>query len=482
MADSEPFPVLNTSADQFSSAADQNNAARRRRKSSGLGQEIRAGDTGAPSLGTGLARIQDQDAASTPPSSSHSSASPSANGRLGAAHDKEKRFSKRRKARSLLRRCVRYAVKHTWALPLALLLVFLALYAVNPTESNPVHHFIFLSYKLPLEAGADPDTPPQYGKGLWDFAFVSFYIVVLSFTRELIMQEMLRPLAIYCGLKSRGKQARFMEQMYTAIYFSVLGPAGMYVMSRTPVWYFNTRGMYENFPHMTHEAYFKFYYLFQAAYWAQQAIVLLLGMEKPRKDFKELVGHHIVSLVLIGLSYRFHFTYMGLAVYITHDISDFFLATSKSLNYVDSSIMGPYFAFFVCSWIYLRHYLNLKILYSILTEFATIGPYELNWETQQYKCLLAQVIAFSLLAALQSLNLFWLFFIIRIAYRFVVTNVAEDDRSEAEDSELEELAEQKKEELKRLTEKSEETPLLTKGSNGVANGTTLNGSSKKSGR
>jgi acyl-CoA-dependent ceramide synthase len=126
-----------------------------------------------------------------------------------------------------------------------------------------------------------------------------------------------------------------MEQMYTAIYFAFLGPIGLYVMSRTPVWYFNTRGMYENFPHKTHEAYFKFYYLFQAAYWFQQAIVLVLGMEKPRKDYKELVAHHIVSLALIFLSYRFHFTYMGLAVFITHDISDFFLAVSSSHPFLD---------------------------------------------------------------------------------------------------------------------------------------------------
>lgn len=142
------------------------------------------------------------------------------------------------------------------------------------------------------------------------------------------MQELLRPLARRCGLKSRGKQSRFMEQMYTALYFALMGPAGIFVMSRTPVWYFNTRGMYESFPHKTHEAVCKFYYLFQAAYWAQQAIVLVLGMEKPRKDFKELVGHHIVTLALIALSYRFHFTYMGIAVYLTHDISDFFLAVS----------------------------------------------------------------------------------------------------------------------------------------------------------
>jgi acyl-CoA-dependent ceramide synthase len=324
MARAEPFPTLTTSTEQLHSTTENCNA-RRRRKSSGLGQEIRAGDTGAPSLGTGLASTREQ---SSPSSSSSSTSSLSGRTRQPNEKGTRKRLSKRRKARSLLRRCGRFAVKHTWTIPLVILLIFLALYAINPTESNVIHRFIFLSYELPLEAGAGPGDSPHYGKGLWDIAFVSFYTVVLSFTREFIMQELLRPLALYYGIKSRGKQARFMEQMYTAIYFAVLGPAGMYVMSRTPVWYFNTRGMYEGFPHKTHDAPFKFYYLFQGAYWAQQAIVLLLGMEARRKDFKELVGHHIVSLALIALSYRFHFTYMGLAVYITHDISDFFLAVS----------------------------------------------------------------------------------------------------------------------------------------------------------
>ena len=142
------------------------------------------------------------------------------------------------------------------------------------------------------------------------------------------MQRVIRPIAVRCLPRSRAKQARFMEQFYTAVYFGIFGPYGLYVMSRTPVWYFNTRGMFENFPHKTNEACFKAYYLLQASYWAQQAVVLLLQLEKPRKDFKELVGHHVITLALIWLSYRFHFTYMGLAVYITHDISDFFLAVS----------------------------------------------------------------------------------------------------------------------------------------------------------
>lgn len=169
----------------------------------------------------------------------------------------------------------------------------------------------------------------MYGKGYADWAFVAFYTIVLTFTREFIMQRMLRPLAIRCGIRKRGKQSRFMEQVYTAMYFSILGPFGLYVMKQTNLWYFNTTAMFEGFPHRKHEGIFKAYYLIQASYWAQQAIVLVLQQEKPRKDFKELVLHHIVTLALIGLSYRFHFAKMGIAVYITHDISDFFLAVSS---------------------------------------------------------------------------------------------------------------------------------------------------------
>ena len=117
-------------------------------------------------------------------------------------------------------------------------------------------------------------------------------------------------------------------------------------------------------------------------------------------------------------------------------------------------------------WIYLRHYINLRILYSILTEFRTVGPYELDWETQQYKCPLSNVIAFGLLAALQGLNLFWLYCLMRSAYRFVFYGIAKDDRSEAEESELEEMMHKKEDAAKVLPDKTEALPLLNNG-NGV---------------
>lgn len=44
----------------------------------------------------------------------------------------------------------------------------------------------------------------------------------------------------------------------------------------------------------------KRYYLMQASYWCQQLIVVVSKLEKPRKDYNELVAHHFVTLWLVG--------------------------------------------------------------------------------------------------------------------------------------------------------------------------------------
>lgn len=105
------------------------------------------------------------------------------------------------------------------------------------------------------------------------------------------------------------------------------------------------------------------------------------------------------------------------------------------MNYLDSPFIGPYFGLFVTVWVYLRHFLNLKILWAVLTEFRTVGPFELNWETQQYKCWISQYITFALLASLQAVNLFWLYLIMRILKKYVFDDVVQDERSEDEEEE-----------------------------------------------
>lgn len=339
--------------------------------------------------------------------------------------------------RKILIAYVELSYRHTWINPFIVLFIICALYLFGD-QNTRLHAFLeklmTISYHI---EGTD-----QYGKGVNDFYFVGFYSIFFTFFREFLMVCVLRPAARYLGVKKPSKVKRFMEQTYSMFYSGISGPFGLWVMSRTPLWFFETTPFYTEYPHKTHDWFFKVYYLGQAAFWVQQSVVLALQLEKPRKDFYELILHHIVTIALIWCSYRFHFTWMGLEVYITMDVSDFFLAFSKTLNYLDSPVSGPFFVGFVFVWIYLRHYINLRILWSVLTEFRTVGEWELNWVTQQYKCWISQPIVFTLLFILQVLNAYWLFLIIRILYRYAVGGVAEDDRSDDEDED--EISENRK--------------------------------------
>lgn len=145
--------------------------------------------------------------------------------------------------------------------------------------------------------------------------------------------------------------------------------------------------------------------------------------------------------------------------------------TSKCLNYIDSTFTPPYFGFFILVWAYLRHFINLRILYSLFPYsipgftalfstgsardaglpahnlFATVGSYDLDWPTQQYKCWISQSITFCLLAALQAVNIFWFFLICRILARIIWKGVQKDERSDDEEEEDEPvLVEEKKHE------------------------------------
>lgn len=54
---------------------------------------------------------------------------------------------------------------------------------------------------------------------------------------------------------------------------------------------YKTEEFWLGYPHIEMPWGLKTYYLLQAAYWCQQTIILALKIEKPRKDFKELVAH-----------------------------------------------------------------------------------------------------------------------------------------------------------------------------------------------
>ncbi|KAH3902427.1 probable Sphingosine N-acyltransferase LAG1 [Saccharomycodes ludwigii] len=323
--------------------------------------------------------------------------------------------------------------RHSWITPMLFLIIVYSTYlsSGNFTETNFLHMFVAVSYQIP---GTN-----MYAKGIKDLCFVFYYIIFFAFFREFCMDMLLRPLAYKLGVHQESKVKRMMEQCYSLIYYGISGPFGLYIMYNSDLWLFSIKTMHKTYPDLNNEYLFKIFYLGQAAFWGHQACVLSFQLEKPRKDFKELVFHHVITLLLIWTSYVFHFSKMGLAIYITMDVSDFFLSLSKVMNYLGSVYTPVFYIIFVVSWIYLRHVVNLKILWGVLTKFRTVGNYNLNFATQQYKCWISLPIVFSLIFALQAVNSYWLFLIFRILYHYIFDGFLEDERSDDECEEVSEI-------------------------------------------
>ncbi|KAA1466434.1 longevity assurance proteins LAG1/LAC1 [Dentipellis sp. KUC8613] len=286
--------------------------------------------------------------------------------------------------------------------------------------SSPLAPLLFISH--PTSSPTDDQTDPRYRKGFLDLIFIAYYIVFFSFVRQIVMLRVFPPVARYFGIRKHGRIERFGEQGYAMVYFAVFGYWGYRIMGQLPTWWYNTSQFWIDYPHWQMKPQLKRYYLMQAAYWCQQFIVLALRLEKPRKDYYELIVHHFVTLWLVGWSYGINLTYIGNAVYMSMDIPDVFLAMSKLANYIQWNRAKIFvFVFFLCIWTYFRHYLNWVMLWSVWKEFDLMpesskrfSPSDGVWMVWWMKWQI-----FVPIFLLQLLNLWWYYyFILRIGYRY----------------------------------------------------------------
>ncbi|KAI0053567.1 longevity assurance proteins LAG1/LAC1 [Auriscalpium vulgare] len=304
---------------------------------------------------------------------------------------------------------------------------------------SPFAPMLFISHPTPSPTGDDVNDP-RYRKGYLDLVFLAYHIILWSFVRQLITIRLCRPVAQYFGLKKETKLERFGEQGYAMIYFAFFGLWGMRIMAQLPTWWYQPQYFWIDYPHWQMKPELKRYYLMQAAYWCQQLIVLLFKLEKPRKDYNELVAHHLVTLWLVGWSYLINLTLIGNAVYTSMDIPDTWLALTKLLNYLRMQrTQMVIFAIFLTIWTYFRHYLNLVMLYSVYKDFDLIPETARFWTPSEGVWMLwwMRWQIFMPILLLQCLNLFWYFLILRIAYRAATQNDLADERSDDEDSDSE---------------------------------------------
>ncbi|KAL8278089.1 hypothetical protein RQP46_009549 [Phenoliferia psychrophenolica] len=303
-----------------------------------------------------------------------------------------------------------------------------------PGNPNPARPFLFVSYELPHKLG-DQDGFVRCQKGLMDLLFLPFYIVAFSFLRQAVTQFVVRPVGTLIGIGDGRKMERFMEQGYAIVYFSASSAAGLYVMRTQDSWWYRTEHFWIGYPHWDMPRVVKTYYLTQFAYWLQQALVMIAGLEKPRDDYIELIIHHIITLWLVGASYLVNLTQIGIAIFVSMDIPDLLLAISKCINYAGLENTGNVsFVLFMLTWGYLRHFENIRILHSVWTQFQLVPQEARVWDPAKGYFLpdWMRYQIFIPILALQLVIAFWSFLILRIVVRMFAGKSASDVREENE--------------------------------------------------
>ena len=235
----------------------------------------------------------------------------------------------------------------------------------------------------------------------------------------------------------------------------------MYIIYNSEYW-LNLRAMWRNWPIREMDGLSKWYYLVQFAFWLQQIVVV--NIEERRNDHWQMFSHHIITCTLIFCSYGYHQSRVGIVILCLMDIVDILLPAAKLLKYLKFQIVcDVMFGVFMVTWAVTRHVLLPLVLWSIyshLPQETTYGcysgstqnlrgPFDVpdGWEylTMPFReptgliCWTSGLTwgFLGMLLGLQVLLCMWFVMIIRVAWKVITGQGADDSRSDDEDEEEE---------------------------------------------
>ncbi|KAG0258480.1 sphingosine N-acyltransferase lag1, partial [Linnemannia exigua] len=230
---------------------------------------------------------------------------------------------------------------------------------------------------------------------------------------------------------------------WLVIYDGCMWTFGMCLLYNSSYWSDSTF-FWRDYPKTYLDATVKWYYLVQFAFWVQQFLLAVLGIEKRRKDFLEFMIHHVITCLLIGFSYSFNLTSVGHAVLCAMDFSDIVLAICKMLKYCQKDQVADVgFVFFVVTWIYTRHVWFGQIIWSTYREAPQFATMVWNPSKGLYFTPVVLKGFQVLLCGLYAVLLFWLVMIFKVVFKVLKGENSEDVRSEDEEEAGEEVEENK---------------------------------------
>ena len=150
--------------------------------------------------------------------------------------------------------------------------------------------------------------------------------------------------------------------------------------------------------------------------------ILWLFVEARRSDFLEYLLHHIVSLILIAMSYSGYDHRPGCYILLLHDSSDIFLCLGKCFHYAGlTGLSNAAFGIFVSGCVFMRLYCLPILGYYMFYASTTARMAAVNFWV--LVCLLFGVI--------QLLHVYWFTLIVNVISR-LMRGVRGDNRSESD--------------------------------------------------
>lgn len=190
-------------------------------------------------------------------------------------------------------------------------------------------------------------------------------------------------------------------------------------------------------------------YITQTAFYIGASIVILFlsNARANHKDKLIMMGHHFVTITLLGISYGFGQHRIGSVVLILHDVSDIFLEGAKLFRYggfegVTNAGFGIFaLVFFVSRLIVFP----LRILYAIIMYYPPGVVYTIaQCNLPIAKCTEPVFFTISipsfwlaLLGTLQCLHIYWFYLIFRMVIKAIAErHVEKDIRSDDEEDDV----------------------------------------------
>lgn len=178
------------------------------------------------------------------------------------------------------------------------------------------------------------------------------------------------------------------------------------------------------------------YYLLYMSRYAQMVVSVFL--EPKRKDFVEMLVHHIVTVVVIFVSYVYGWNRVGVVVMLLMDAADVPLHLAKICKYLAETTKfqawqlcadGLFVAFL------LTFFVTRLVLYSYVVWSASVeGPRNIPnaGGPPGWTCLV-------LLHLILYLQFYWMYLIVKVAVRLLLKGAVEDVRSDDEDEDPKEM-------------------------------------------